>query len=84
MLVLLNWSESTSESLIRKSALLQQDLLFETWRIDRLRAYRIRPYHLLGGQGANGNDILEMFLSLPTSGNQRNNRASQIEVPFAD
>ncbi len=40
-----------------------QDLLFERCRINGHPAHRIRPYHLLTGQGGHGDDILEIASS---------------------
>ncbi len=41
----------------------EQDLLFEECRIDGIRAYRIRPYHLKTGGGGHGDDTLEIACS---------------------
>src|SRR5262245_53860983 len=38
----------------------EQDLLFEHCTIAGLKAYRIRPYRLVGGGGGHGDHILEI------------------------
>ncbi|MGH7710713.1 MAG: hypothetical protein ACREOG_05485 [Gemmatimonadaceae bacterium] len=40
-----------------------QDLLFEICRINRMWAYRIRPYDLTSGSGGHGDHILEIAAS---------------------
>jgi len=37
-----------------------QDLLFEVCAVDGIRAYRIRPYNLMTGDGGHGDNILEI------------------------
>jgi CTP-dependent riboflavin kinase len=37
-----------------------QDLLFEICRINKIRAYRIRPYNLRTGKGGHGDDVIEI------------------------
>jgi CTP-dependent riboflavin kinase len=41
----------------------EQDLLFEECRINGIKAYRVRPYHLQTGSGGYGDDILEITCS---------------------
>jgi len=38
----------------------EQDLLFEVCRINQIRSYRIRPFHLVTGEGGHGDHILEI------------------------
>ena len=38
----------------------EQDLLFEVCRINQIWAYRIRPFHLVTGEGGHGDDIIEI------------------------
>ena len=41
----------------------EQDLLFEVCRINQIWAYRIRPFHLVTGEGGHGDQILEITCS---------------------
>ena len=41
----------------------EQDLLFEVCRINQIWAYRIRPFHLVTGQGGHGDHIIEIACS---------------------
>jgi CTP-dependent riboflavin kinase len=38
----------------------EQDLLFEVCRINRIWAYRIRPFQLATGEGGHGDNIVEI------------------------
>jgi CTP-dependent riboflavin kinase len=42
---------------------LEQDLLFEVCRINQIWSYRIRPFHLVTGEGGHGDHILEIACS---------------------
>jgi len=41
----------------------EQDLLFEVCRINQIWSYRIRPFHLVTGQGGHGDDTIEITCS---------------------
>jgi len=41
----------------------EQDLLFEVCRINQIWSYRIRPFHLVTGEGGHGDHILEIGCS---------------------
>jgi CTP-dependent riboflavin kinase len=41
----------------------EQDLLFEVCRINRIWAYRIRPFQLATGEGGHGDHIIEIACS---------------------
>ena len=41
----------------------EQDLLFEVCRINQIWLYRIRPFHLVTGEGGHGDHILEIGCS---------------------
>ena len=41
----------------------EQDLLFEICRINRIWAYRIRPFQLATGEGGHGDHIIEVACS---------------------
>jgi CTP-dependent riboflavin kinase len=57
----------------------EQDLLFEVCRINRIWAYRIRPFQLATGEGGHGDHILEITCSqrIPNVG-----PGSEVEIAF--
>jgi CTP-dependent riboflavin kinase len=46
----------------------EQDLLFEICRINRIWAYRIRPYNLRTGEGGHRDDVLEIACTAKLTG----------------
>ncbi len=42
----------------------EQDLLLEVCRINQIWSYRIRPFHLVTGEGGHGDHILKIACSL--------------------
>jgi len=41
----------------------EQDLLFEVCRLHQIWAYRIRPFHIVTGEGGHGDHIVEIAAS---------------------
>ena len=56
-----------------------QDLLFEICRVNRLWAYRIRPFNKLTGDGGHGDNIIEISCSqeIPNA-----DLGSRVEIEF--
>ncbi len=57
----------------------EQDLLFEVCRINRIWAYRIRPFHLATGEGGHGDHIVEIACAqkIPNA-----SPGAQVEIAF--